>query len=105
MKRVDGLTGKKFLIGVLVAYFLTFFFSYFYFMAASPLIIGKSITNLAEEKYDPEVDNPLLIKTFSILGIVLIIFILVYVLPRVLHRKYMDKKKIKTQKYRAFKNR
>jgi len=104
MKKVDGFKGKKFLLGVLVAYFFTFFFSYFYFMAVSPLIIGKVIEGLPETNSSPIMIDPLLIKTFSILGILLLTFIFVYLLPRIIHRKYMQKNKVKTQKYKAFRN-
>jgi len=104
MRRVDGLTGKKFLIGVLIAYFLTFFFSYFYFMTANPIIVGKAIAGMPEENYSSQVMDPILIKTFSILGLLLLIFIFVYIIPKIIHIRQMRQKKIKIEKYRPFKN-
>jgi hypothetical protein len=104
MKRVDGLTGKKFLIGVLIAYFFTFFFSYFYFMTASPIIIGKAIAGMPEEDSSPQIIDPILIKTFSILGLLLLIFIFVYLVPKIIHMRQMRQKKIRVEKYKPFRN-
>jgi sterol desaturase/sphingolipid hydroxylase (fatty acid hydroxylase superfamily) len=104
MKKVDGLTGRKFLIGVLIAYFLTFFFSYFYFMTASPLILGKAIAELPEENVSPQIIDPILIKTFSILGLLLLIFIFVYFIPRIIHLKQMKLGNRRVEKYKPFKN-
>jgi hypothetical protein len=101
MKRVDGLTGRNFLIGILIAYFLTFFFSYFYFMTASTLITGNAV--IATEKGDYQyMNDPALIQTLWILLILVLLFIFVYLIPKIMHRRQMKFMKIKVESYRPF---
>lgn len=103
MRRVDGLTGRNFLIGILIAYFLTFFFSYFYFMTASTLITGNAV--IGTEKGDYQyMNDPALIQTLWILLILVLLFILVYIIPRIIHKRQMKRKKTKIERYSAFRN-
>jgi len=101
MKRIDGLTGRNFLIGILIAYFLTFFFSYFYFMTASTLITGNAV--IATEKGDYQyMNDPALIQTLWILLILVLLFIFVYLIPKIMHKRQMKRKKTKVESYRPF---
>lgn len=104
MKRVDGINGKKFLVGVLFVYFFTFFFSYFYFMTASTIIVGNAIVNLPEENNSPEIIDPYLIKTFTILGVLIAIIIIVYVIPKILYKKHSGSPKKEIPVYKPFRN-
>lgn len=103
MKRVDGLRGKNFLLSVLVLYFLVFFFSYFYFMTASTLIVGKAIVETEKENYK-YMNDPALIQTLWVLLILFFLFIFVYLIPRIMHKRQMKNRKIKTENYKPFKS-
>ncbi|MEI7719394.1 MAG: hypothetical protein WCI72_05985 [archaeon] len=104
MRKVDGLNGRKFLVGVLVAYFLVLFFSYFYFMAASPIIIGNAIVGLPTENGSPEIIDPALAETLYIMEVLIALVIIVYVIPRVWYKRHAKNRKIEIKKYSAFKN-
>ncbi len=102
MKRVDGLTGRNFLIGILIAYFLTFFFSYFYFMTASTLITGNAVVETEKTDYQ-YIDDPALMQTIWIVSILFLLFIFIYLIPRMIHNKQRKQIKIKVERYSAFK--
>jgi len=104
MKKVDGFNGRNFLFGVLVTYFFTFFFSYFYFMVASPIIIGNAIIGLPVENNSPNIVDPALIKTFEILGVLILIVLIVYVIPKKIYRRQTKHIKLKVPRYKAFRN-
>lgn len=103
MRRVDGFHGKKFLTGVLVAYFMVFFFSYIYFMTASSLISGNAIVETEKENYN-YMGDPALIKTFWVVLILVMLVIFLYIVPKIIHKKQLKQKKPKVERYSAFRN-
>jgi len=101
MVNSSKITTKRFLFTVLVAYFFVFFFSYFYFMAARPLIIGNVVSQM---EYNPETTDYALMKTFGIIGIIVLIVIFIYVIPLIIHKKQRKVKEVKIPRYKPFKN-
>jgi len=69
-------------------------------MAAKPFIVGNVVSSIGS---DYTIFDSAMVKTLTIVGIILLFFIFIYLIPLIIHKKHR-KKKISIPRYRPFKN-
>jgi thiamine transporter ThiT len=93
-KKVDS---KRFLFFVLVAYFMTFFFSYTFFMVSGPLITGQAMMNLNS---DSNLSQVAFGKTVALMSWICIVVLLI-LLVCIIYLNQIKKNSKKGRIYRA----